>query len=270
MVIEIGGVNIGEAGDSRDKVVEAFAREGVKIASAHIPQLRAGRASGSIIDDRYACASLFRSGSPFEKDQLYEQIAKTAISPDIRLPNLNTPGRFTSAGFTNRLTQTLGFPDSTVVDEIFRAMRTEAVMSSGNLPADVLSSFNSRVYDYLNTCDHRSSRSTSPIMGVLFNLRVNDTVFTPDNFYRVLYTSQSRRFIGAWATHEMDWFIDFYAFRLQQGIFSLFDKEVLKETAQGRQGLLPKKIKEETGIPINRWVIETHTKALLGRIQLRD
>ena len=268
---EIDGIDIGSPGDSRAPVLEAFAQKGVKVSSGHIPNLRAGRVSGDILEKRVACASLLSGGSPIKKDELYEKIAKTATSPDIRLPQVHFPHRYNSNGFTSRLSENIGLP-VILVDEILRAMRVEVVMSDtkGILSNYLLIGFHTTVNNFLNNYEDPYAVKKSPSLQRLFVLR-NSTIFTPDIFYRAIYEKPSNRFIGTWVTQEVDWFAQFYALRLQPPyVFSPFDSEVLREAAQGRQGLLPEKFSKQTGILVNRWVIETHTNALLGQILVKD
>lgn len=272
MAREIAGVNIGDLGEPRIEVVETFAQRGVKVTPAYVPQLRNGRGSGDVIVNyRDACASLLRYGSALRKNELYERIATRATSPEIRKPHVCIPKRFSSLGFTASLADSLGIP-LTTMNEIFRSMRVEAVITAQEgMDSDLRGSFNSRVYDFLESWDYPHSRSKSPTLQKLNILRDDGTFFAPDNFYRVLYERPNNRFIGAWTTHEVDWFAQFYAPKTQlPSIFSSFDIEVLKETGQARQGFLPEKITEQTGISVNYRVLETHTRALLGRIQIKD
>lgn len=266
MTREIAGVNIGEAWQPRCLAVNVFALKGVKVALEYISDLRAGRGSGEIIINRRdACASLLRYGSALRKNELYERIATRATSPEIRKPHVSIPKRFSSLGFTARLSDDLGIPITTL-DEIFRSMRVEAVITAQEgMTPDLGGSFNSRVYDFLKSWDYPHSRSKSPTLQKLNSLREGDTFFTPVNFYGVLYERFNNRFIGAWTTHEVDWIAQFYASKTQiPSTFSLFDIEVLRETGQARQGFLPERISKQTGICVNRHVIETHTQVLLG------
>lgn len=250
-------------------VVKSFAEKGARVSSSHIPHLRAGRASGDIISERAACAALLSAGLPVKKDELYEEIARTATSSEIRLRHTRCPQRFSSRGFTLRVADALGLP-LILIDEIFRAMRTEAVMSTQEaMQPDLLVSFDERVNDFLGNYDDPNTLKKSPTLQTLCVLR-HGVVFTPDNFYRVIYDHPSNRFIGAWATHEVDWLAQFYAFRLQSPYkLSPLDRVVLDETRQGEQGCLPSRLTQQTGIRVNRQVIETHTNALLGQIGIR-
>lgn len=269
MVREIGGVSIGQAYDSSVAVVDAFANKGVKVSLRYISELRAGLGSGVVIEEnRVACALLLNDGSSLKKDGLYDKIAKTATAPGFRLPQVRFPNRYNSNGFISRVSDDLGIQVRSL-DEMLRAMRVEAVMSfqNGLMPNNLMESFNNNVNQFLKKREDPHTRHNSPSLQRLFVMR-GETKFNPENFYGSIYEQTSKKFIGSWTIEEVDWFDQFYAFRLQSpNQFSPLDVEVLRETALGNQGSLPGKLTKQTGILVNRRVIETHTRVLLGQLQ---
>ena len=266
---EIAGISIGQSGASRGEVVEGFAKKGAKISERSIPDLRADRMPGNILAERVACAKLLREGTPSNKDQVYGIIAGTAI--ELRLPQVHFPHRHSSLKFTERVASALAI-SLIVIERALRAMRTEATMSAqeGQQP-QILADFQATVADFLRSYDNPSTLRKSPTLQNLINMREKGVVFVTDEFYRVVYQHPSSRFIGAWATYEMEWLDKFYADRLQtKAPFSPLDRAVLEATSQGEQGFLSPTLTFKTGIPVDRWVVATHTNALLGQIPFKE
>lgn len=268
---ELAGVDLGRPYDSSVAVVGAFANKGVKVSLGYISQLRAGLGSGVVIEEnRVACALLLNDGSPLKKDGLYKEIAKTATAPGFRQQQVRFPDRYNSNGFTSRIAETLDIPVVSL-GEMLRAMRVEAVLNTqiGALQDDLLDGFNDVVNDFLKKREDPYTRHNSPSLQRLFDMRIG-IKFNPENFYGSIYEQTSKKFIGSWTIEEVVWFDQFYAFRLQSpNQFSPLDVEVLRETALGNQGSLPGKLTKQTGILVNRRVIETHTRVLLGQLQAR-
>ena len=257
---EIAGISIGQSGASRAEVVEGFAKKGARISEKSIAHLRADKRTGDVLAERVACAQLLREGTPAKKDEVYGKITGTAV--ELRLPQVHFPHRHSSLKFTDRVASALEI-SLTVIERILRAMRTEAIMSA---PVG----FHETVIHFLRSYDHPYTVSKSPTLQNLINMREKGVVFVPDKFYRAVYQHPSSRFIGAWATYEVEWLDGFYAGRLQtQAPFSPLDRAVLEATSQGKQGFLPPALAFKTRVPVDIWVVATHTNALLDRYLLR-
>lgn len=268
MVREIAGIELGQFGAPRSVAVKTFTEEGVRISKRSIAELRAGRMTGSIISERVTCARMLREGTPLQKDEIYEKIADIAVA--LRLPQVRLPHRYSSSGFTDRIAEATGIP-SVTLDRVFRAMRTDMVMSAQKgAQSQMTENFQDTIDDFLRSYGDPYILRKSPTLQNLMNLNRGHHIVGPNEFYEVIYQHPGGRFIGSWVPYEVGWFAQVYADRVQaQASFSPFDREVLEAATQGNRRFLSAKLIPQTGISLNGWIIGIHLNALLGHLSLK-
>lgn len=249
-------------------VVKSFEEKGARVSSSHIPNLRVGRAQGDIISERAACARMLRAGTLLQKDELYKKIADIAVQ--LRLPQVRFPHRYSSSGFTDRIAEVIGIP-SVILDRVFRAMRTDMVMSAQEgAQSQMTENFQDTTGDFLRSYNNPYTLRKSPILQNLMNLKRDHHIVGPKAFYEVIYQHPGGRFIGSWVPYEVGWFAQVYADRVQaQTSFSPFDREVLEAATQGNHRSLSSKLIPQTGVSLDGWIIGIHLTALLGRLSLK-
>ena len=216
---ELGGVPIGELGESHSAAKTALSRYGIKVSKTSLISLRKGdEERGGELEEKIRCARLLEDNDALNKDYVYLAIARAAVR--LRKPQAKPREQtLNSAHLTANVADNLEMRQ-TQVEMALKAMRTE-VLYCGDLDEDRAAIFYQTAQSYIE--DHLLQTNRSFIAEEMRNTW-NGTI--PD-FYKILY--KSKQAVRAWTPYEVAFLRYYYQGRIAGGSnLSPFDRLVLE------------------------------------------
>lgn len=255
----IHGIAMGGKRESLTPPLEMLRERGVNISGNVISHIRMGITSGTRIDYRLLCADLLDANSAQLKNEAYLSIALAGIKAQTFREG-RASQVLNSLGHTDDIAEAMGLkPQET--RRVIRAMRADMVYDNATerkVTPEFIAVATGYLYGYIKPVGIIRKDS------VIFRIDDEWDGETFAGFYRLLYQGGPRT-IGTWTPYECEIFSFHYKeMARRQNPLSDFDRLMLKSRISSTPPeKLVGRIKETTGIEIDRAVMEEHRDFLV-------
>ncbi len=223
---QIGDVPLGQKGTDRNAPVAAFKGKGVRVAPSTIPELRAGRRKGKVIENNVLISEKLAQDDASLKNGFYLGIINKAL--ELRTPQVRYKHRYDTNRYVEEIAVQLG-KDKEDIRHLWGAMRADLVSANPDeADPQLAEKFRQTAEKFIADYSGPYPSSEHPPVR---NLNQNWDHRTVRDFYRVMSPAIGVRFIATWMPYEMEIMSDFYKKQVAEGNrLTPFDRDSLGVT----------------------------------------